>query len=158
VIRITRRLFWGGLLAVLLTGTLRSEGESQTAASTPDEPLAINLDEVAWGPPGNTPRFPRGVRTAQMGTDPDTGGPTYYALFPAGSHFDLHWHTHAEHVAVMSGEVTIVLGDETYSLSAGGYIVIPGKMNHSWDVAPGGADAVILVRRRGPADFNFVEP
>ncbi|MEC7845986.1 MAG: cupin domain-containing protein, partial [Gemmatimonadota bacterium] len=113
---------------------------------------------VAWGPPGNTPRFPQGVRTAQLGVDPDNGGPTYYALFPAGSHFDLHWHTHAEHVAVMSGEVTIVLGEETYSLSTGGYIVIPAKMNHSWDVPSGGADAVILVRRRGPADFNFVEP
>ena len=152
------RLSWGILLAVLLTGTLPSEGESQTPTTSPDEPLAINLDEVAWGPPGNTPRFPQGVRTAQLGVDPDNGGPTYYALFPAGSHFDLHWHTHAEHVAVMSGEVTIVLGEETYSLSTGGYIVIPAKMNHSWDVPSGGADAVILVRRRGPADFNFVEP
>ena len=58
----------------------------------------------------------------------------------------------------MSGEVTIVLGEDTYSLSTGGYIVIPARMNHSWDVPSGGADAVILVRRRGPADFNFVEP
>jgi hypothetical protein len=33
--------------------------------------------------------------------------------------------------------------------------VIPGKMNHSWDV-PEDDDVVILVRRAGPADFNFV--
>jgi len=35
--------------------------------------------------------------------------------------------------------------------------VIPGALNHSWTVPAGGADAVILVRRAGPADFNFVE-
>jgi len=58
----------------------------------------------------------------------------------------------------MSGTVTIVLGEETHSLSTGGFIVNPAKMNHSWDVPAGGDDAVILVRRRGPADFNFVEP
>ena len=151
---VARGLSWGILLAVLLTGTLPSEGESQTTATSPDEPLAINLDEVAWGPPGNTPRFPQGVRTAQLGVDPDNGGPTYYALFPAGSHFDLHWHTHAEYVAVLSGAVTIVLGENSHSLSPGSYIVIPARMNHSWDVPPGN-EVVILVRRRGPADFNF---
>ena len=82
----------------------------------------------------------------------------HYAKFPAGSHFDLHWHTHTEYVAVVSGNDTIVLGEETHSLSTGSYIVIPARMNHSWDVPRGGEDSVILVRRRGPADFNFVEP
>lgn len=155
---IARRLSWSVLPVVLLTGTFHSEAESQAPASPEDEPLALNLVDVNWGPPGNTPRFPRGVQTAQLGVDPDNGGPSYYAKFPAGSHFDLHWHTHAEYVAVVSGPVTIVLGDETHSVSTGGYIVIPGGMNHSWDVPSGGSDAVILVRRRGPADFNFAEP
>ena len=36
-------------------------------------------------------------------------------------------------------------------------MVIPERMPHSWDV-PAGADAVVLVRRRGPADFHFVDP
>jgi quercetin dioxygenase-like cupin family protein len=151
------RLCGSFLLAALLTGTLPTEAESQTSASSQEEALAINLADVDWGPPGNTPRFPQGVRTKQLGIDPDNGGPTYYAKFPAGSHFDLHWHTHAEHVAVMSGTVTIVLGEEAHTLSTGGFIVIPAKMNHSWDVSVGGEDAVILVRRRGPADFHFVD-
>ena len=152
------RLLGSALVAVLLSATSYSEGRAQQPAPSPDEALVINLDEIEWGPPGNTPRFPQGVRTAQLGPDPDSGGPIYYAQFPAGSHFDLHWHSHTEYVAVLSGELTIVLGEETHALSPGSYIVIPARMNHSWDVPPGGEDSVILVRRRGPADFNFVEP
>ena len=56
---------------------------------------------------------------------------------------------------VVQGAVAVELGEETYSLELGSYVVIPGRMNHSWDV-PEGDDVVILVRRAGPADFNFV--
>ena len=154
-------LLRGGLLPmlvpVLLSVLLHSEAKSQGPATTPDDPLVINLEDIEWGPPGNTPRFAQGTQTAQLGTDPDSGGPIYYAKFPAGSHFDLHWHSHTEYVSVLSGNVTFVLGEETHSLSPGSYVVIPARMNHSWDVPSGGPDAVILVRRRGPADFNFVE-
>ena len=120
------------------------------------QPLAVNLDELEWGPPGGGNGSPLGLRTARQGVDPKTGGQTYYAMFPAGSHFDLHWHTYDEHVVVVKGELTIELGDEVYELSTGSYIVIPGKLNHSWDVPEGGDEAVILVRRAGPADFHYV--
>ncbi|MBK51808.1 MAG: hypothetical protein CMQ45_05425 [Gammaproteobacteria bacterium] len=52
------------------------------------EPSAIDLTNVLWGPPGGGNRFPIGVRTASQGSDPDTGGNTHYAIFPAGSHFN----------------------------------------------------------------------
>jgi mannose-6-phosphate isomerase-like protein (cupin superfamily) len=130
---------------------------AQDASNEQTQPLAVNLDEVNWGPPGGGNGFPVGVRTERQGIDPVTGGITYYALFPAGSHFDLHWHTHDEFVAVVRGPVVIELGGKIHTMEAGGYIVIPGKMNHSWDVPAGGEDAVILVRRAGPADFQFAE-
>jgi quercetin dioxygenase-like cupin family protein len=162
--RIMRRLGRGVLLALLLTVVFRAEAESQTPAAaaqppeaSPEQPFVTSIEDATWGPPGNAPRFPQGVRTAQLGTDPDNDGPIYYALFPAGSHFDLHWHTYSEYVVVVSGNVTIVLGEETHELSVGSYVVIPGRMNHSWDVPTGGEDAVILVRRSGPADFTFVD-
>lgn len=120
-------------------------------------PLAITLDKVQWGEPGGGNGFPVGVQTARQGTDPVTGGITYYALFPSGSHFDMHWHTHDEYVVVVQGEVTIELGGETHDLGVGSYVVIPGEMPHSWDVpTSSGEDAVIVVRRGGPADFHFV--
>ena len=116
---------------------------------------AVNLDDIAWGPAGGGDGFPEGVRTALQQFDLATGGITYYALFPAGSKFDLHWHTHNEFVVVAKGLLQLVLGDETHLLKTGAYIVIPGSINHEWSV-PDSGDAIILVRRAGPADFHFV--
>ena len=119
--------------------------------------LTISLDQLTWTPPGGGNGFPVGVQTARQGVDPDTGGITYYAKFPAGSHFDLHWHTHHEYVVVVQGELSIRLGEEDHDLAVGSYVVIPGSLNHSWTVPDNGEDAIILVRRAGPADFHFVE-
>ena len=145
------------VVAGALALAMPAYADAQSAPSQPSAPLVVDFRDVTWGPPGNTPRFPAGVQTVQLGVDPGSGGPTYLARFPAGSHFDLHWHTHDEYVVVMSGRVTIVLGDEAHALGQGDYVVIPGSMNHSWDV-PAGEPGIILVRRAGPADFNFVDP
>lgn len=126
------------------------------AAEEQTDPYAINLDELEWGPPGGGNGVPLGTQTVRQGVDPKTGGITYYALFPAGTHFDLHWHSYDEFVVVVQGAVTLELGPDTHDLKAGAYVVIPGKMNHSWDV-PDGSDVIILVRRAGPADFHFIE-
>lgn len=122
------------------------------------EPQAVLLESVEWGPPGGGNGFPVGVRSAPQGTDSVTGGITYYALFPIGSHFDRHWHTHDEYVVVVQGRLTIELGMQTRELGVGSYVVIPGSLPHSWDVsASASEDAIILVRRGGPADFNFIK-
>jgi mannose-6-phosphate isomerase-like protein (cupin superfamily) len=128
-----------------------------SAVELETQPLATNLDEVEWGPPAGGNGSPLGLRTSRQGIDPETGGITYYAMFPAGTHFDLHWHTHDEHVVVVKGQVTIVLGEQVHNLKTGSYIVIPGKLNHSWDVPAGDSEVVILVRRVGPADFHYVK-
>ena len=129
-----------------------------TASAAEDRTLgkAVNLDDIAWGPAGGGDGFPEGVRTAQQGVDPTTGGITYYALFPAGSKFDLHWHTHSEFVVVAKGSLQIDLVDEVHLLKTGAYIVIPGAIKHEWLVPDYGEDAIIPVRRAGPADFHFI--
>ncbi len=142
-----------GLALVLIS---ISQAFTQEAPVTIEQPLVVNLDEIEWGPPGGGNGTPLGTQTSRQGVDPETGGVTYYAKFPAGGHFDLHWHTYPEYVAVLSGKVTIELGGVLHQVSAGSYIVIPGKMNHFWDV-PDDGDVVILVRRGGPADFHFVD-
>lgn len=153
--RIPQRICCATLLCALFLATLPSEGQAQASEQQEEQALVVNFEDADWGQPGTRDGFPQGVQSAPLGIDPENGGPTYFARFPAGSHFDLHWHTHAEYVAVLSGAVTIVLGENSHSLSPGSYIVIPARMNHSWDV-PSGNEVVILVRRRGPADFNFV--
>lgn len=150
---------WRSLrIAVLVFGSLATGMSSvaQPAAEPATASYVVDLDAVNWGPPGGGNGSPVGVRTARQGVDPVTGGITYYAMFPAGSHFDLHWHSFDEFVVVVSGSVTLELGDTTQLVKTGSYIVIPGHMPHSWDV-PLDDDVVILVRRAGPADFNYVE-
>lgn len=142
----------GIITLVLLADFGLAVAQDSTLASK-----AVSLEEIEWGAPGGGNGFPVGVRSAQQGIDPVSGGITYYALFPSGSHFDLHWHTHDEFVVVVQGQVTIELGEQMHSLGVGSYIVIPGHLQHSWDVPEStGEDAIILVRRGGPADFNFV--
>ncbi|GAB5500499.1 MAG: hypothetical protein PsegKO_28100 [Pseudohongiellaceae bacterium] len=126
------------------------------AADSDSTPLAINLDAVQWGPPGGGGGVPLGTQTALQRVDPGTGGVTYYALFPAGTRFDRHWHTHDEFVSVMRGAVTLELGSAVHELNAGAYVVIPGGVEHSW-LIPESGDVVILVSRAGPADFNYTE-
>lgn len=153
-----RRTIYRSLLYSLIVGfaplLVLVDSMAQDSSFT-TQALTVNLADINWGPPGGGNGVPVGVRTARVGIDPVTEGITYYAMFPAGSHFDLHWHTHDEFVVVVQGAVTIKLREETDSLEPGSYVVIPGNMNHSWDV-PEGDDVVILVRRAGPADFNFV--
>jgi mannose-6-phosphate isomerase-like protein (cupin superfamily) len=140
-----------------LVSVLLLSFKSYSQSSAPSTVLVSNLSEIEWGPPGTGDGFPVGVRTAKQGLDELSGGITYFALFPAGSHFDLHWHTHDEYAVVVSGSLEIRLGDETHALEVGSYIVIPGSLEHAWTVPAGGDDAMILVRRAGPADFHFVK-
>ncbi len=134
--------------------SLATQAVAQTDSNT--SPLAINLADVNWGEPGGGNGVPVGTRTARQGVDPLTGGITYFAMFPAGTRFDRHWHTHDEFVSVQKGEVTLTLGSTRHALSPGAYIVIPGGMEHVWEI-PDSGDVVILVRRAGPADFHFVD-
>lgn len=154
-----RHTSWRGLgITLLFLGSLCAalNVDAQTATEAVTAPMIVDLDEINWGPPRGGNGSPLGVRTAQQGVDPVTGGITYYAMFPAGTHFDLHWHSWDEFVVVVSGAVTLELGDITQLVQTGSYIVIPAKMPHSWDV-PLDEDVVILVRRAGPADFNYIK-
>ena len=115
----------------------------------------VDVSGIKWNEAGGGNGFPIGVRTALQGVDSVTGGITYYALFPAGSKFEPHWHTHDEFVVVARGSLAITLKSNMHELQVGSYVVIPGSVIHEWKVPAHGEDAVILVRRAGPADFHF---
>ena len=145
----------GGIGAALALGVSATAAVQDTTAEL--VPLVMHWEAADWGPPTNTPGFPQGIRNAPIATDPDTGGPTYLARFPAGSRFDMHWHTSTETVVVLEGAVDITLDGASHTATAGSYIIIPGEAHHAWRV-PADQDVVLLARRDGPADFHFVEP
>ena len=139
--------------AAVLPLAAAAQEEVQHGAS----PLVLQWETADWGPPSDRPGFPAGLRNAPIATDPATGGPTYLARFPAGSAFAMHWHTHTETVVVLEGAVDIVMDGTRYTAAAGSYVIIPGKVHHAWHTHAD-ADAVLLARRDGPADFHFVDP
>ena len=144
-------------MALLVCGNGFPFGQAEPSSASEQESLVFRPEDVQWTPPAEgTGGFPKGIQTASLGIDPVSGGETYYARFAAGSHFEVHWHTYAEYAAVLSGKVKLTLGTERYSLTEGDYVIIPAKMHHEWKVDAGG-QMLLLVRRDGPADFNFVK-
>ncbi|MCY4119873.1 MAG: cupin domain-containing protein [Acidobacteria bacterium] len=143
-------------LAVALLA-LPSSTDAQDEVQHGVTPLVLDWKAADWGPPSIRPGFPAGIRNAPIATDPETGGPTYLARFPAGSEFAMHWHTYTETVVVLEGAVDIVMDGTRYTATSGSYIIIPGRAHHAWHVHAD-ADVVLLARRDGPADFHFVDP
>src|SRR6185369_17059809 len=143
-----------GLLGLLLLVAAGSAQQRKQGA-TSDSNNFFRLETAQWSEPYNGPLgFPKGAQRVSLNTDSRTGGETYYARFPAGSHFALHWHAYSEYAVVLRGKVTHILGTERQSLQVGDYVVIPAKTTHGWEADPGG-DVYLLIRRDGPADFNF---
>jgi quercetin dioxygenase-like cupin family protein len=146
------------VLGLVLATQGGSAQQSNQNATSEHPKTPYRLETAQWSEPYNGPLgYPKGAQRASLNLDSRTGGETYYARFPAGSHFALHWHAHAEYAVVLRGKVTHILGTDRYSLQAGDYVVIPPKVNHAWE-ADAGADVYLLIRRDGPADFNFLGP
>lgn len=149
-------------LSIALLGLLfataawpQKQSEKNPASGYPSAPFS--LETAHWSEPYSGPLgYPKGAQRASLGIDSRTGGETYYARFPAGSRFALHWHSHAEYAVVLRGKVAHLLGKQRYALQTGDYVVIPPKVEHGWEVDASG-DVFLLIRRDGPADFNFVE-
>ena len=146
-----------GLLGLLFAPAASSDKQSGQNSTPEYSSTPFRLDTAKWSEPYSGPLgYPKGAQRASLGIDPRTGGETYYARFPAGSRFALHWHAHAEYAVVLRGKVTHIIGKDRYSLQAGDYVVIPPKVAHGWEADASG-DVFLLIRRDGPADFNFVE-
>jgi quercetin dioxygenase-like cupin family protein len=157
------RIEFRSALSILLLGLLVAISAC-TAKQSDHNPnseyptVPFRLESAHWSEPyAGSEGVPKGAQRAVLGTDPRTGGETYYAHFPAASRFELHWHAYTEYAVVLRGKVTHTLGTERSSLQGGDYVVIPPRVNHGWEVDPSG-DAFLLIRRDGPADQHFVRP
>jgi quercetin dioxygenase-like cupin family protein len=137
-------------------GCSEKQAQQKTGPES-SQPIVFHLETANWSEPYDGPLgYPKGAQRATVSTDAASGGETYYARFPAGTRFQLHWHEHAEYAVVLRGKVIHTLGTASQTLEAGDYFIIPAKTNHGYAVDPSG-DAFLLIRRDGPTDFNFVE-
>jgi quercetin dioxygenase-like cupin family protein len=118
-----------------------------------------NVTEAKWGPA--PPMLPAGAQIAVLSGDPTTAGAYAVRLkFPANYAVPAHSHPTDENVVVVSGALTVGMGDKLVktagavkTLAAGGYGLMPANMNH---FAYTTAITTIVLYGQGPVDFKYV--
>jgi mannose-6-phosphate isomerase-like protein (cupin superfamily) len=119
----------------------------------------VNSPDLKWGPA--PPIFAKGAQMAVLSGDPTKSGPFVVRLrVPAGYKFAAHHHPTDEYVTIISGDMSLGMGDKLdetkgMSLKAGGFAMAPAHMNHyAWST--GGT--VIQVSAEGPYAVTYVNP
>jgi len=118
--------------------------------------------DAKWGPA--PPMLPPGAEIALVSGDPGKSAPyTVRLKFPAHYAIPAHSHPMDENVAVVSGALTLGMGDKldklakgNATLAAGSYALAPSGMNHY--AFTGARETTILLYGVGPVEFKYVNP
>jgi len=121
---------------------------------TMDEQQVAHVKDAKFAAP-KLPEIPPGAMGAPIASDPN-GSNIGYAKFAPGYTFPMHWHSFTEYTVLLSGKGQFTVNGKTYDLEPGSYIVIPAKAHHMAKCAPG-AECVLITRRAGPPDYNWVK-
>ncbi len=114
---------------VLLSGS----GATAQAAETPasDAPLAWTVDDpgLQWGP---CPAFlPEGCAIAVLHGDPAQANADIFFKVPAKASIARHWHTSAERMTLVTGELHVTYdGQDPVILKPGSYAYGPAMRPH----------------------------
>ena len=129
------------------------------ADTAPEHHILSGSAAIKWGPP--TPVFTAGAKFAVIDGDQAAKGlVTVRFVMPAGYKVAPHWHPTDEHITVLSGSLSIGMGDTLDTehgkqLKAGGYAVAPANMHHyAWTTT----GATIQVHMNGPFAITYVNP
>jgi quercetin dioxygenase-like cupin family protein len=115
--------------------------------------------QLVWGP--GPPGLPAGAQVAVLTGDPGGTGPfTLRAKLPAGYRIGPHWHPTDEHVTVLSGMVSMGMGESfdekaMMALPVGGFAAMPPNTRHYLMAKTA---ATIQVHGTGPFAITYVNP
>lgn len=144
-----------GIAAALLAASL-----VPSAAVAQGSPHVIeNVSAAKWGPA--PPMLPPGAQIAVLAGDPGKAVPyTVRLKFPANYDVPAHSHPTDEHVAVVSGELFMAMGDKLdrnkgTGLRVGGFGLMPASCNH---FAYTKTQTTIVLYGMGPVEFKYVNP
>lgn len=128
---------------LLLSGSISWAGETALAFAHTDSHLK-------WGP---CPDFiPKGCEIAVLHGDPAQANADIFFKVPANFTIPSHWHTSAERMVLVSGELRVTYeGQPTTVLKAGMYAYGPAKRAHK-AVCGNGAPCVLFIAFEAPVD------
>lgn len=129
-------------------------GHGATAPGAGKEPaLARDHRDPAlqWGP---CPAFlPQGCQIAVLHGDPGRPNVDIFFKVPAGAAIVRHWHSSAERMVLVSGELTVSYdGQAPVTLRPGMYAYGPARLPHSAQCAAGGEPCVLFIAFEQPLD------
>ena len=138
------RLLVAGIVAV---GSLAS-----ARAGAQDQPLARSAQDaqLQWGP---CPSFmPVGCARAVLQGDPAKPNADVFLRVPAGAAIPEHWHTSAERMVLIAGELSVAYkGQLPVVLKPGMYAYGPAKLAHSASCLAG-ASCVLCIAFESAVD------
>ena len=121
--------------------------------------VLVKAEGVKWAPA--PPFLPVGAELSVLEGDPHEKGPVTLRLkFPANYDIPAHWHSMTERVTVLSGALNVGMGDKldrktSQRLDPGGFVSLPGKMNHfAWTTTP----TIVQINLEGPFDIFYMNP
>jgi quercetin dioxygenase-like cupin family protein len=123
-------------------------------ASTTEAPLARALADatLAWGPCPDV--FPAGCEIAVLHGDPAQPNADVFFKVAAGYHIPHHWHSSAERMVLVSGELHVTYdGHPTARLQTGMYAYGPAAAPHRADCVSA-TPCVLFIAFEGPVDVQ----
>jgi quercetin dioxygenase-like cupin family protein len=120
--------------AQAVPGSAAPAAEATADAVVPDlarTPLAIKVDDpnLQWG--ACPPMFPEGCRIAVLHGNPAAPGADVFFQVPGGYTIPAHWHTSAERMVLLTGELEVTYqGQSPVVLVTGQYAYGPAKAPH----------------------------
>jgi len=122
----------------------------ETPRSEPALAYAFNDAQLKWGP---CPAFiPQGCEIAVLHGDPAKPNADVFFKVPANFTIPHHWHSSAERMVLVSGELQVTYdGQKPATLKPGMYAYGPAKLPHK--AACGKGDpCVLFIAFEGPVD------
>lgn len=122
------------------------------AAGAGEPPLALSFQDqgLKWGP---CPAFiPKGCEIAVLHGDPAKENADIFFRVPSGLTIPRHWHTSAERMVLVSGELHVTYeGQPKVTLKAGMYAYGPAKAPHE-AVCVSSSPCVLFIAFESPVD------
>jgi quercetin dioxygenase-like cupin family protein len=140
------------LSALALTGSFAFAQEPAQ-----EQAVTWNLDDpgLSWGP--CPPFLPEGCAIAILHGDPAKDNVDVFFKIPANSTIPLHWHTSAERMVLVAGELHVTYdGQKTAVLKPGTYAYGPAKSAHEGSCVSSQA-CVLFIAFESPLDAVPIE-